>query len=273
MVPIMTKYPLVTVWTGIGIQVLCICLGGWISLIASLGMVLSGWGLFLYQSSKGRSKYYIRMGAAAAVIPILGPVLGLLLKPSGSNAASKPVSYGSWGFVLVGISIIWAICPAYEAMGFALGSLLAALFSFAAWGARRAGRLKLATGLILSSFGACAGGFGLGVAGNPSLIRRSKEAACRAGLNSMRSALENYRNAKGSYPASLEQLSREGHLPDLPKAKTPPYHPDSANVVPGNIATDAGGWLYNNDTSDSGYGTVRVNCTHEDYKGAVWISY
>lgn len=270
----MTKNPLVIVWTGVGIQVLCVWLGGGLSLLAIPGMAISGWGLFLYQSSKGRSKYYIFGGAAAAVIPLLGPVLGLLLKPSEPGAASKPFSYGSWGFVLIAISIIWAICPAYMAQGLAFGSLLAALLSFAAWGARRAGRLKLATGLFLSSFGACAGGFGLGVVvSHPPLTHKSWEADCRTDLSSIRTALAYYRNDKGAYPSSLEQLSRENYISGIPKAKTPPYHPDSAAVVFGGVANDAGGWLYNNDPSDAGFGTLLINCTHQDFKGAVWSSF
>ena len=38
-------------------------------------------------------------------------------------------------------------------------------------------------------------------------------------------------------------------------------------------ANDAGGWQYNNVSTDPDFGTLWVNCTHTDTKGSAWTSY
>lgn len=93
------------------------------------------------------------------------------------------------------------------------------------------------------------------------LIRKSSEGASKGNLAAMRALLQSHHAAKGSFPTDLAALG------DLPRAKTPNYHPDSAQVAFG-AATDAGGWLY-----DNAAGTLRVNCTHTDTKGTVWTMY
>ena len=108
-----------------------------------------------------------------------------------------------------------------------------------------------------------------------SLIRKSAEGQTKGNLGAIRSALSiYYGDMEGQYPAALEALTIGGkYLTALPVAKTPNYHPDSAAVNYSTAASDAGGWTYDNTLTDPNLGTVLVNCTHTDSKGAVWTSY
>ncbi len=108
-----------------------------------------------------------------------------------------------------------------------------------------------------------------------SLIRKSGEGASKGNLGAIRSALSiYYGDMEGQYPADLASLTVAGkYLGNVPVAKSPNYHVDSSAVTGGITSGDAGGWLYNNTTTDANLGTVLVNCTHTDTKGTVWTTY
>lgn len=112
------------------------------------------------------------------------------------------------------------------------------------------------------------------------LIRKSSEGATKRNLGSLRSGLSVfYKDSYGRFPLhpiSLAFANKYLGNGELPKAKTPNYHPDSAKIRLGMDlldADDAGGWLYIADSHSKDFGSVYVNCTHTDSKGSVWTSY
>ena len=112
------------------------------------------------------------------------------------------------------------------------------------------------------------------------LIRKSKEGATKGNLGAVRSALSiYYGDLEGNYPTdNLSELTTGGKfLPSIPDAKTPSYHTDQTTVVTGAsqtvAVTNAGGWAYVNNSADSNWGNLWVNCTDTDSKGSIWMSY
>lgn len=112
------------------------------------------------------------------------------------------------------------------------------------------------------------------------LIRKSSEGACKGNLGSIRSALSIfYGDMEGVWPYHPASLSFAGKylgVGELPRAKAPNYHEDSAKVRLGMDmldADDTGGWLYIADSRSKDYGSIYVNCTHTDTKGAAWTAY
>ncbi len=112
------------------------------------------------------------------------------------------------------------------------------------------------------------------------LIRKSKEGATKGNLGAVRSALSiYYGDLEGQYPVDTLAALTAGnkYLTEMPQAKTPSYHDDTATTVGGNssnVVVDAGGgWAYTNDRSDGKWGSLWVNCTHTDSKGTKWTYY
>jgi hypothetical protein len=51
-------------------------------------------------------------------------------------------------------------------------------------------------------------------------------------------------------------------------------HPDSSTITGTTLTTtDSGGWVYDNNTTDSNWGRVLVSCSHSDSRGSAWTSY
>ncbi|HBL16677.1 MAG TPA: hypothetical protein DD417_07960 [Elusimicrobia bacterium] len=112
------------------------------------------------------------------------------------------------------------------------------------------------------------------------LIMKSNIGATKTNLGHIRSALSvYYGDTEGVNPADLAALTRDGrYLKGLPMVKLPHLHPNSAAVRNMTIAefereefTDEGGWAYVNEGPQ--IGNIVVNCTHTDYRGAVFASY
>ncbi|MBI4679530.1 MAG: RDD family protein [Elusimicrobia bacterium] len=106
------------------------------------------------------------------------------------------------------------------------------------------------------------------------------EGAGKGSLGAIRSALAiYYGDMEGQYPTELDALTVGGkYLVVLPVAKTPPLHPDSNRVYgfPSRSqasSSDSGGWAYVNNPQDPDFGSVWVDCTHQDSKGTVWNAY
>ena len=103
------------------------------------------------------------------------------------------------------------------------------------------------------------------------LINKSKEGATKGSLSSVRSAIQvYYGDNEGWFPADdLACLTAAAkYLNEIPVAKLPATgHPDIAAVAA--AQSEAGGWMYNNDTAVANtWGNFAVNCTHEDLKAA-----
>ena len=110
------------------------------------------------------------------------------------------------------------------------------------------------------------------------LIRKSSEGASKGNLGALRSAMSiYYGDMEGSYPANVAALTIGGkYLTVIPPAKAPNYHADGSAVVLLTAAanpSDAGGWYYNDQTTNANIGNTLVNCTHTDTKGTVWTGY
>ena len=110
------------------------------------------------------------------------------------------------------------------------------------------------------------------------LIRKSSEGASKGNLGALRSAMSiYYGDMEGTYPANVAALTIGGkYLTVLPPAKAPNYHADGSGVVLLSASanpSDAGGWYYNDQTTNANVGNVLVNCTHTDTKGTVWTGY
>ncbi|MBI4350849.1 MAG: type II secretion system protein [Elusimicrobia bacterium] len=120
------------------------------------------------------------------------------------------------------------------------------------------------------------------------LIRKSKEGALRGTLASVRSAIRvYYADNEGLYPVCTHS-SNSGvltatlvpkYLKELPKITVPGYHAATRNVychqdpLPGH-EHDGKGFMYNGQTSsDPGYGTVWIACSHTDLQSRPWTTY
>ena len=107
------------------------------------------------------------------------------------------------------------------------------------------------------------------------LLRKAEEGGLQGNLGALRSALSiYYADTDGIYPQSLGFLILNSrYLKEMPVAKVPRQHNASALATAGTAATDAGGWLYNDDATHSRFGSAAVNCVHTDSKGSVWSAY
>lgn len=101
------------------------------------------------------------------------------------------------------------------------------------------------------------------------------EGASKGNLGALRSALSiYYGDMEGYYPLALDAVTVSGkYMSAIPKVRRLGAHPDSAYVNYGTRPDDAGGWLYDNVPGDKNYGTLWINCTHTDRRGAVWTTY
>lgn len=103
------------------------------------------------------------------------------------------------------------------------------------------------------------------------LFRKSAEGAVKNDLARLREAVA--ARGDGQAPASLEEL---GPIPPLWGRYAEVPHPGraAALVVESTAAADTGKWAYVlSPSSPSLSGTVFIDCTHTDIKGAAWNSY
>jgi general secretion pathway protein G len=118
---------------------------------------------------------------------------------------------------------------------------------------------------------------GIAVTRFAGVLDRTKEGATRGSLTALRSALNIYYGDNTLYPSDdLASLTaNKKYVDNLPVVKLPgTTHPDNRRVnVGASTATavdDTGGWAYVNDPASPSFGTLLVNCTHEDSKGKSW---
>ncbi len=113
------------------------------------------------------------------------------------------------------------------------------------------------------------------------LIIKSNEAATMGSLGTVRSAISAYySDNEGVFPNDTLGCLSVGsrYLQNFPSANLPQTpnntgHDKSPTVTGTTGILDQGGWLYNNNSSDSSWGRFMVACTHSDLKGNVWTSY
>jgi hypothetical protein len=101
-------------------------------------------------------------------------------------------------------------------------------------------------------------------------------------LSSVRSALQvYYGDTEGLFPDRLDPLTVNAkYLAELPKLKLPGHRETndvlylSGPAVDPAKLTDTGGYAYYNGKGDTvTYGTLILNCTHQNEKGQFWYSY
>lgn len=120
------------------------------------------------------------------------------------------------------------------------------------------------------------------------LVAKSQEGATKGNLGTIRSALSiYYGDTEGVYPSDAlsgttgSLTAGQKYLQTVPAANTPHTvnnvgHTTTNNVNAGTFAayvTDAGGWSYDNATTDPTWGSIVVNCEHEDLRGSTWTAY
>lgn len=105
------------------------------------------------------------------------------------------------------------------------------------------------------------------------LFRKSAEGAAKSRLGQLRTAVTEFKSAHGgAAPATFEDLVADGRLEKIPRlwskdAGVPHPIKTGIRVVSERVSNDSGGWAYAPD------GTVFIDCTHTDTKGAVWSAY
>ncbi len=210
---------------------------------------LSAAGLAWFHRARGHPWSYAAGSCLLAVWPIVGPLLGLFLKPRPPEAIAARTR---WSRVAAGSAL------ACLALNIAIGVWLLRLWP-----------LERATASLEYS--------GRGFAG---LIRKSSEGATRGNLGAIRAAVDRYHDAmQGRTPADLAALTAGGkYLPSIPPAKPANYHNDSSQILTltgaqyaADWSDDAGGWAYV--ASGPSSGTVLVNCVHTDTRGTFWSAY
>ncbi len=109
------------------------------------------------------------------------------------------------------------------------------------------------------------------------LIRKSNEGATKGNLGAIRSALSiYYGDMEGNYPDVMAALTIGGkYISAIPYTNLDPYHqPDNSESNGATLpVAAAGNWWYNNATTDTNVGMVRISCTHTDTRGTIWSSY
>jgi hypothetical protein len=236
------------------------------------GMAAAAAGLYWHHRSQGHSRAYVAGGVLTALIPVAGPVLGLLLKPAppAGSEAERGLSYRSWAIFLLFPAVLSAMLSGLFGPAMPLAFLAASALSLLAWLTARAGRSGAAIALFLSNFGACSG-LAYRSLQDSDLVRNSDAGATKGHLGLLRQGLAESLAGGSAAPAALPLVTRYGgKAPEIPPAKLGPYHAPSSAVAEGPEPTDAGGWLYDRAASTP---TVRVNCTHTDPKHTVWSAY
>jgi prepilin-type N-terminal cleavage/methylation domain-containing protein len=120
-----------------------------------------------------------------------------------------------------------------------------------------------------------------------SLIAKSRESTTKGNLGSIRSALAvYYSDNEGVYPVDSLSSMASKYLPIVPPAVYPRtnYSPGHVGAYTGvktgavdsggdDIADNVSGWMYDNGSSDTWFGRVIANCSHEDARGFPWSSF
>ena len=111
-----------------------------------------------------------------------------------------------------------------------------------------------------------------------SIIRKSNEAATRANLTALRSAIAiYYGDNEGNFPTeniAEELLSQDGkYIKLIPEVYCPPYHNITKEITT-KPTGDSGKWAYQvEDSEDRQTGELWIDCNHEDSNGVVWNTY
>jgi type IV pilus assembly protein PilA len=108
------------------------------------------------------------------------------------------------------------------------------------------------------------------------LIRKSNEGSTKGNLGALKGALAVYYGEnEGAYPVDdLTSLTVNGkYMQNIPPANMPPFHAKSTVVNVNTAVNDVAGWMFDNVSTDTGFGSLWTNCTHTDTKGSAWNSY
>lgn len=107
------------------------------------------------------------------------------------------------------------------------------------------------------------------------LIRKSNEGSTKGNLGALKGALAVYYGQnEGSYPVDALVSMTPNYMQNIPSSNEPPYHSKSTTISNASASNDTGGgWMYDNNNTDSTWGSLWVNCTHTDTKGTGWNAY
>lgn len=118
------------------------------------------------------------------------------------------------------------------------------------------------------------------------LVAKSQEGATKGNLGTLRSALSiYYGDTEGVYPTdnfvnSLQlnaKYVQSVPIASLPKTNNNGGHANVPTVTAvatvAALAADTGGWNYDNNSTDQGWGQIVVACLHQDLRGSRWTAY
>ena len=108
------------------------------------------------------------------------------------------------------------------------------------------------------------------------LIRKSNEGSTKGNLGALKGALAVYYGEnEGAYPQDdLTSLTVNGkYMQNIPPANMPPFHAKSTLVNVAAAVNDTAGWLFDNISTDTNFGSLWTNCSHTDTKGSAWNTY
>jgi hypothetical protein len=90
-------------------------------------------------------------------------------------------------------------------------------------------------------------------------------------LQGIRMAVELFHQAQGRLPADIAELLQDGTLEAVPELKLK-RHPAAFRIrnAAGPGLLDTGSWAYVNDPASAAFGTVFIDCAHQDEKGRYW---
>ncbi|MDO8804596.1 MAG: hypothetical protein Q7R35_09190 [Elusimicrobiota bacterium] len=124
-------------------------------------------------------------------------------------------------------------------------------------------------------FIALAGAAALLAAGGGYYLSRGMEAAeVIKKLSGMRLSLELYRQEYRRLPASFKETLRAGTLEEAPELKLSRHLKTSlVRETPSMLIKDTGGWAYVNNSKDTDFGLLYIDCAHKDEKGRFWSEF
>ena len=111
----------------------------------------------------------------------------------------------------------------------------------------------------------------------PGFVNKAKEGKTKGNLGNLRSAMNIYYSDKdGVYPTTTDLAGAltPKYIKEIPEAEMPPNHAASNAVVTISPLGDAGGYAYEEDSTEDGWGDIVINCNaHTDSSSTAWSSY
>jgi len=110
----------------------------------------------------------------------------------------------------------------------------------------------------------------------PLFLTKAKEGKTKGNLATLRSTLNiYYSDNDGIYPYDNLSSIVPKYLKTIPDCQISPYHAATNSVSNGSVVgnSDTGSWEYNRYDTNASWGSVWVECTHNDCTETGWSSF